>query len=117
MWVSMELGRKVVNEFSSPRKSNGCGEASNAPRKIMAVNHINFISTSMSLAGIESTVLSPAKTSHALIPPEERERLGISDQLIRFSLGIEDDQDLIADIEQALKKVKMTKSLVNSENY
>ena len=78
---------------------------------------LRLIKPSMSLAGIESTVLSPAKTSHALIPAEEREKLGISDQLIRFSLGIEDSEDLIADIEQALEKIKMANSLVNTENY
>ena len=78
---------------------------------------LRLIKPSMSLAGIESTVLSPAKTSHALMPVEERERQGISDQLIRFSLGIEDADDLIADIEQALRQVKMAASLVNSENY
>ena len=78
---------------------------------------LRLIKSSMSLAGVESTVLSPSKTSHALIPPEEREQLGISDQLIRFSLGIEDAKDLIADIEQALKKVKMANNLVNSQNY
>ena len=78
---------------------------------------LDLIKPSMSLAGIESTVLSPAKTSHALMPAEEREKQGITDQLIRFSLGIEDAKDLIADIEQALEKVKMAASLVNSENY
>ena len=78
---------------------------------------LGLIKPSMSLAGIESTVLSPAKTSHALMPAEEREKQGISDQLIRFSLGIEDAKDLIADIEQALEKVKMAATLVNSENY
>ena len=78
---------------------------------------LGLIKPSMSLAGIESTVLSPAKTSHSLMPAEERQKQGISDQLIRFSLGIEDAKDLIADIEQALEKVKMAASLVDSENY
>ena len=66
---------------------------------------LELIKSSMSLAGVESTVLSPAKTSHALLPAEERERQGISDSLIRFSVGIEEVEDLMADIEQALKKV------------
>lgn len=78
---------------------------------------LRLIKPSMSLAGIESTVLSPAKTSHALMPAEERAKQGISDQLIRFSLGIEESQDLIADIEQALEKVKLAESLINTENY
>ncbi len=76
---------------------------------------LRLIKPSMSLAGIESTVLSPAKTSHALMPAEERARQGISDGLIRFSLGIEETEDLIADIEQALEKVKLAESLVGSD--
>jgi len=65
-----------------------------------------LIKSSMSLAGVESTVLSPTLTSHALLAPEERERQGIKDGLIRFSLGIEETKDLIEDIEQALTAVR-----------
>ncbi|MEO1013285.1 MAG: aminotransferase class I/II-fold pyridoxal phosphate-dependent enzyme [Bacteroidota bacterium] len=61
-----------------------------------------LIKSSMSLAGVESTVVSPALTSHALLSPKERENQGISDALIRFSVGIEDVEDLIGDLEQAL---------------
>jgi cystathionine beta-lyase len=67
---------------------------------------LRLIKPSMSLAGIESTVLSPAVTSHALLGAEERARQGISEGLIRFSVGIEETEDLIADIEQALKTVR-----------
>ncbi|WP_373518824.1 PLP-dependent aspartate aminotransferase family protein [Pricia sp.] len=67
---------------------------------------LQLIKSSMSLAGVESTVLSPSQTSHALLGAEERKRQGIKDGLIRFSVGIEETEDLIADIEQALVKVK-----------
>ena len=67
---------------------------------------LKLIKSSMSLAGVESTVLSPTQTSHALIGPEERKNQGIADGLIRFSVGIEEPEDLIADIEQALETVK-----------
>ena len=67
---------------------------------------LQLIKPSMSLAGIESTMLSPTKTSHALMSPEDRAKQGIKDSLIRFSLGIEETEDLIADIEQAIAKVK-----------
>ena len=60
----------------------------------------------MSLAGIESTLLSPVKTSHALMSPEDRDKQGIRDSLIRFSLGIEEMDDLIEDLEQAIAKAK-----------
>ena len=66
---------------------------------------LKLIKSSMSLAGVESTVLSPAQTSHALLPAEEREIQGITDGLIRFSVGIEEVEDLVEDIDQALKKV------------
>lgn len=67
-------------------------------------NNLELIKPSMSLAGIESTMLSPTKTSHALLSPEERDNQGIKDGLIRFSVGIEEPEDLIHDIEQAIKK-------------
>ncbi|CAM1366929.1 trans-sulfuration enzyme family protein [Tenacibaculum xiamenense] len=66
--------------------------------------NLNLIKPSMSLAGVESTMLSPAQTSHGLLSPEARAEQGIKDGLIRFSVGIEETKDLIADIEQALKK-------------
>ena len=56
----------------------------------------------MSLAGIESTVISPHLTSHALLTQEERDKVGISDQLIRFSVGIEEFKDLKRDIDEAI---------------
>lgn len=65
---------------------------------------LKLIKSSMSLAGIESTILSPFLTSHALLPKKERAKQGITDGLLRFSVGIEETGDLIADIEQALKE-------------
>jgi cystathionine beta-lyase len=67
---------------------------------------LKLIKSSMSLAGVESTVLSPTQTSHALLSAEERAKQGIKDGLIRFSVGIEETEDLIQDIEQALASVK-----------
>ncbi|MEX0291010.1 MAG: PLP-dependent aspartate aminotransferase family protein [Flavobacteriaceae bacterium] len=67
---------------------------------------LGLIKSSMSLAGIESTVLSPSQTSHALLSPEDRKAQGIADGLIRFSLGIEETEDLIEDIELALEKTR-----------
>ena len=64
---------------------------------------LRLIKPSMSLAGVESTVISPHLTSHALLTPEERKAVGISDQLIRFSVGIEDIKDIKSDIDQAIK--------------
>lgn len=63
---------------------------------------LKLIKSSMSLAGVESTVISPHLTSHALLTEKERNAVGISDQLIRFSVGIEEAKDLKRDIEQAM---------------
>ncbi len=74
---------------------------------------LRLIKASMSLAGVESTVLSPAQTSHALLGAEERKNRGISDGLVRFSVGIEEPEDLISDIEQALAIVKSSQVTVH----
>ncbi len=65
---------------------------------------LQLIKPSMSLAGVESTILLPAATSHALLTPEQRSVVGISDNLLRFSIGIEDTKDIINDVEHALKE-------------
>ena len=70
---------------------------------------LQLIKPSMSLAGIESTMILPSETSHALLSPEERAEQGIGDGLIRFSVGIENTKDLIEDIDQALIKATVTK--------
>lgn len=71
------------------------------------MNELKLIKPSMSLAGVESTMLLPAETSHALLSVEERKAIGISDQLIRFSVGIESVTDLKRDIKQAIAKTKV----------
>ncbi|MDC7995523.1 trans-sulfuration enzyme family protein [Altibacter sp. HG106] len=73
------------------------------PKKFM--KQLQLIKPSMSLAGVESTILSPAETSHALLTPEARAAQGISDGLLRFSVGIEEAKDLQVDISQALESV------------
>ena len=55
-----------------------------------------------SLGGVESLIGHPSTMTHAAIPKEEREAAGVTDSLIRLSVGIEDEEDLIADLEQAL---------------
>lgn len=70
---------------------------------------LKMIKPSMSLAGVESTILLPTLTSHALLSAEERAAEGIKDNLMRFSVGIEEKEDLIADLEQALVAVKELK--------
>jgi cystathionine beta-lyase/cystathionine gamma-synthase len=56
-----------------------------------------------SLGGVDSLMTLPAKTSHRLLSPEERARIGIGDGLVRMSVGIEATDDLIDDLKQALE--------------
>jgi cystathionine gamma-lyase/homocysteine desulfhydrase len=58
-----------------------------------------------SLGGVESLVCVPARMTHASVPVERRVEMGLSDGLVRLSVGIEDADDLIADLEQALEAV------------
>lgn len=60
-----------------------------------------------SLGGVESLIEHPAIMTHASVPPEAREELGISDSMVRMSVGIEDLKDLVADLTQALNAVKL----------
>lgn len=66
------------------------------------MSKLNLIKRAISLGGVESTMCSPVKTSHAKMSAAERASIGVTDNLIRFSVGIEETNDLIADIEQAL---------------
>ncbi|MDR2633126.1 MAG: PLP-dependent aspartate aminotransferase family protein [Treponema sp.] len=66
------------------------------------LNRVTLAATAVSLGGVETIASYPVMMSHASLPPAERERLGISDTLIRISVGLEDAEDLIADFAQAL---------------
>lgn len=72
----------------------------------------------VSLGGVESIISHPATMSHACLTPEERAEQGVSDTLLRLSCGIEDSEDLIADLKQALadeddgKELECTKSQI-----
>ncbi|HTZ97895.1 MAG TPA: aminotransferase class I/II-fold pyridoxal phosphate-dependent enzyme [Terriglobales bacterium] len=70
---------------------------------------LNLFTLAPSLGGVDSLVSIPVLTSHAMIPAEHREKMGITEQLIRLSVGIENADDLIADLEQALATIKPTR--------
>lgn len=69
------------------------------------VKALRMFTLAESLGGIESLVCHPATMSHASVPEEQRLRLGITESLLRFSVGVEHSDDLINDIDQALHKV------------
>ena len=65
---------------------------------------LKMIALAESLGGVESLVCHPASMTHAAIPYEIRKKVGITDGLIRFSVGIENVDDLLSDLEQAIAK-------------
>ena len=67
-------------------------------------SNLKLIQPAISLAGVESTINVPYLTSHKWLPKEEKIKQGISENLVRFSVGIEDVNDLKRDLDQALKK-------------
>lgn len=80
-------------------------ELSNLEEAVLFTRKIKLIKSAMSLGGVESTICSPSLTSHSKISRDEREKLGIFDGLLRFSVGIEDHNDIINDLKQALSQI------------
>ncbi len=72
---------------------------------IKTLENFKLFALAESLGGVESLCGHPASMTHASIPPEERKKSGLSDSLIRLSVGIEDTEDLIADLKQAIESV------------
>jgi cystathionine beta-lyase/cystathionine gamma-synthase len=66
------------------------------------LNQVKICSLAESLGGVESLISLPAMMTHASMPKEVRDQVGISDSLVRLSVGIEDVEDIIADLDQAL---------------
>ena len=71
-------------------------------KAISIVENLKVFTLAESLGGVESLAGHPASMTHASIPKEEREKTGVVDSLIRLSVGIEDEADLIADLKQAI---------------
>ncbi|MEW6731485.1 MAG: cystathionine gamma-synthase [Acidobacteriota bacterium] len=77
-------------------------ETGSGERARRFLESVRLCALAESLGGVETLVCHPATMTHASVPPEERERLGITDGLVRISVGIEDVEDIISDIDQAL---------------
>ena len=69
------------------------------------LKNLSLFTLAESLGGVESLIEHPAIMTHASIDKDVRESLGITDNLLRLSIGIEDVDDLIADLEQALQQI------------
>jgi cystathionine beta-lyase/cystathionine gamma-synthase len=71
----------------------------------IVLKSVRLCSLAESLGGVETLISHPASMTHASVPPEERTRLGITEGLVRISVGIEDVEDIIADLDQALERI------------
>ncbi|MBM3287123.1 MAG: PLP-dependent transferase, partial [Candidatus Eisenbacteria bacterium] len=77
--------------------------AGGAPAAISLLTSTRLFACAESLGGVESLINHPATMTHASMPPEVRSRIGVEDGMVRLSVGVEDADDLIADLEQALR--------------
>lgn len=98
-----EIAKRQMNDFggmvSFVTKGNDIKDA------FKIVENLKIFTLAESLGGVESLCGHPASMTHASIPKEEREKTGVVDALVRLSVGIEDKEDLINDLEQALQSV------------
>ncbi len=96
------LARKQMSGFGGMIAAELEGDLSTAKE---FVQNLQLFALAESLGGVESLIELPALMTHASVPAKDRNKLGISDTLIRISVGVEDADDLIGDIENALKTV------------
>ena len=73
--------------------------------KLIILSHLKIFTLAESLGGVESLIEHPAIMTHASIDKKIRDSLGISDSLLRLSVGIEDVEDIIDDLNQALDTI------------
>jgi methionine-gamma-lyase len=97
-----ELARKQMSGYSGMLSFEIRGGIV-AGRKLM--DNVRFCSLAVSLGATDTLIQHPASMTHACVPLEVRKNVGITDGLVRLSVGIEDSEDIIADLEQALEKI------------
>lgn len=97
------VAKNQMDDFGGMISFNLIGN--NLNDAITVVSNTHYFTLAESLGGVESLCGHPASMTHAAIPKVEREKTGVVDSLIRLSVGIEDINDLINDLEQALSKI------------
>jgi methionine-gamma-lyase len=96
------------HEIAQKQMFNGyCGMISFELKKgfdagVAVMNHVQLATLAVSLGNVDTLIEHPASMTHAGVPPEERRKVGISDGLVRLSVGIENVEDLINDLDQAM---------------
>ena len=95
-----EIAKKQMRDFGGMVSFTLKGNNYNDAQKVLS--NTKLFSLAESLGGVESLIGHPASMTHASIPKDEREKTGVVDSLIRLSVGVEDQEDLIDDLKQAL---------------
>jgi cystathionine beta-lyase len=96
-----EIAKKQMNDFGG--MISFTSKDDDYRKTIKILEKLKIFTLAESLGGVESLSGHPASMTHASIPKEEREKSGVTDSLIRLSVGIEDVEDLIADLKMALE--------------
>ena len=98
--LNHEIARQQMRDFGG--MISFCLKDDNIDSAFRILERVKYFTLAESLGGVESLCGHPASMTHASIPKEEREKVGLKDSLIRLSVGIEDADDLLADLEQAI---------------
>ncbi len=97
-----ELAKKQMKDFGGMVTFEIKGGYTAATKLL---NNVHVMTLAVSLGGVDSLIQHPASMTHASVSPEVKKRLGISDNLIRLSVGLEDADDILTDLDQALLKM------------
>lgn len=97
---NFEIAKKQMKDFGGMVSFSTRGNSPNDAKRFL--ENLKVFTLAESLGGVESLAGHPATMTHASIPKEKREKIGIVDSLIRLSVGIEDKEDLLEDLKQAL---------------
>jgi methionine-gamma-lyase len=97
-----EIARRQMSSFGGMISFELVGGVSDG-EKLM--NSVHLISLAVSLGMVDSLISHPASMTHAGVPRDERLKMGLTDGLVRFSVGIENVEDIIADLDQALAQI------------
>ena len=98
-----EVAKRQMRDFGGMLSFDLKANTQKAAFKVLS--NTNYFTLAESLGGVESLIGHPASMTHASIPKEERIKVGLTDSLIRLSVGVEDPDDLINDLDQALSKI------------
>ena len=123
-WLAEQLGSERVYYAGLPshpqhelakRQMSGFGgmisiELDNRERAAYLLSRVKVFSLAESLGGVESLISHPASMTHASVPPDMRAKLGITDGLVRLSCGVEEVEDLLADLERGFEDIPSSKA-------